>query len=69
MNICSFMPRPDRNGDFPVSRDYKDIDCLAHGCMFNRDEKCMVPSRCIIDDTGRCDGFQLRDQPKKVDGD
>jgi len=51
-----------------VSRDYEDVDCQATGCMFNRDRKCLVPSRCKIGTDGRCEGFQVRPQ-KPVDGD
>jgi hypothetical protein len=51
-----------------LSRDYLDIDCKATGCMFNRDEKCMVPSRAKIGPDGRCEGFQVP-PTKKIEGD
>lgn len=52
-----------------VSRDYLDVDCQAVGCLFNRDNKCMVPSKCKIATDGRCEGFQARTMPKVIDGD
>lgn len=52
-----------------ASRDYEDIDCQATGCMFNRNQKCSVPSRCAISDTGSCTGFKVRPTPSAVDGD
>lgn len=52
-----------------VSRDYQDVDCLAVACMFNRDKKCMVPSRANFGPDARCTGFQLPPQKGKVDGD
>lgn len=52
-----------------ASRDYEDIDCKATGCRFNMTEKCMVPSRCKISEDGRCQGFEARPLPKKIDGD
>ena len=51
------------------SRDTKDVDCKATGCMFNRAEKCAVPTRCKITTTGSCEGFQAKPLPPKVDGD
>lgn len=51
------------------SRDTKDVDCKATGCMFNRAEKCAVPTRCKITTTGSCEGFQAKPMPPKVDGD
>ena len=51
------------------SRDTKDVDCKATGCMFNRAEKCAVPTRCKITTTGSCEGFQAKPMPSKVDGD
>lgn len=51
------------------SRDTKDVDCKAAGCMFNRAEKCAVPTRCKITTTGSCEGFQAKPLPPKVDGD
>jgi hypothetical protein len=51
-----------------ASRDYLDVDCKATGCQFNRDEKCMVPSRYKIGADGRCEGFQVPPQ-KKIEGD
>jgi hypothetical protein len=57
--------------DFPVSRDWEDIDCKAVGCRYNLREKCMVPSRCKISDDGRCTGFEVKpmETNKKPDGD
>lgn len=44
---------------YPVSRDWKHIDCRAIGCMWNQDEKCIVPSLCKIGDDGKCKGFTV----------
>jgi len=58
--------------DFPVSRDWEDIDCKATGCLYNRSdvEKCMVPSKCKIGDMGECTGFEVKPfNPKQVNGD
>ncbi len=52
-----------------ASRDYLDVDCKAVGCMFNRDEKCMVPSRFVIGADGRCSGFQVPPQVTGKGGD
>ena len=51
------------------SRDTKDVDCKATGCMFNIAEKCAVPSHCKITATGSCEGFKAKPMPPKVDGD
>ena len=55
--VQGLMPR--RPHGFPVSRDWADIDCRATGCRWNRNEKCIVPSRCKISDDGRCNGFEV----------
>lgn len=64
------MPRERRPYGFPVSRDWADVDCKATGCRFNRNENCMVPSRCKINTEGRCEGFETPPvQVSKPDGD
>lgn len=68
--VHHLMPHSRRPYDFPVSRDWEDIDCKAVGCQYNRNEKCMVPSKCKINDEGRCNGFEAKALlPKAVDGD
>ena len=69
--VHGLMPHSRRPYGFPVSRDWEDIDCRAVGCMYNRGEKCMVPSRCKIGADGRCTGFEakLMKINKKPDGD
>ena len=63
------MPKGNRGGHHDwLSRDWEDIDCLATGCMFNRNEKCSVPSLCKIGEDGRCEGFKAKPMAK-VDGD
>lgn len=52
-----------------LSRDWDEVDCKAVGCKFNRNEKCMVPSRCKIGPTGQCEGFEAAVFNTKVDGD
>jgi hypothetical protein len=67
-----FAPRERRDGDFPVSRDWKHIDCKATGCQYNIGEQCMVPSQCEIGEDGRCKGFVANVKTKtksQIDGD
>lgn len=52
-----------------LSRDYPEVDCKATGCMFNLNDKCIVPSACKIGDDGKCAGFKPRPTPQKPDGD
>lgn len=63
------MPRNKRESDFPVSRDYADIDCLAVGCLYNLNKKCMVSSLAKIGKEGNCMSFKTRTFEKQVDGD
>jgi len=67
--IHGLMPR--RPHGFPVSRDWADVNCKATGCRYNRNETCMVPSRCKIGTDGRCAGFEVPpvDLLKKPEGD
>ena len=68
--IHGLMPRQNRPYGFPVSRDWADVDCKATGCRFNKCEKCMVPSRCKINASGSCEGFELKPLDlTKLDGD
>ncbi len=41
-----------------ASRDWQEIDCSAVACENNRNQKCLVPSRAVIGDDGRCRGFK-----------
>jgi hypothetical protein len=52
-----------------ISRDYEDLDCLAAGCVFNRDKKCAVPSLCRVAEDGKCAGFKARPAPRGLHGD
>lgn len=58
-----------RHYDYPISRDWLDIDCKAVGCKYNREEKCMVPSIAKIGENGQCTGFTPKPTPTKIDGD
>ena len=69
MNKRDLMFRSRRDGNFPVSRDWEDIDCRAVGCKYNILDKCAVPSIAKISEEGRCTGFMPKDTPKKIDGD
>ena len=51
------------------SRDTKDVDCQATGCLFNLLNKCRVPTNCKIGPDGRCEGFTAKTLPKVKDGD
>ena len=65
-----FMPHRERDSEYPVSRDWKHVDCLATGCMFNRNLSCSVPSRAQFDETAHCTGFVAgKIDNKKIDGD
>lgn len=56
--------------NFPVSRDWEDLDCKATGCLYNIREKCATPSICKIGEDGRCIGFVVKKvNLKQVDGD
>ena len=65
------MSRDRSPWDFPVSRDWEDIDCSATACIYNRIKKCTVPSLAKIGEDGRCGGFktEIETKPKeeKVD--
>ncbi len=54
---------PDRNDDFPMSRDYgyEDYECMRRLCISNRIGKCISPSRCAIGEDGKCEGFKQRE--------
>lgn len=68
MKTYGILPRIDREGDFPVSRDWKHVDCKAIGCEFNTNESCLIPSRAKLNEEGKCEGFSIK-LVKKVDGD
>lgn len=57
------------HGHYPVSRDWKHIDCQAVGCRYNLLKTCNVPSWCEINETGGCKGFEPKPLPAKIDGD
>jgi len=48
--------------DYPyMSRDWEDLDCKA-SCVYQRCNKCTIPSRAKINDEGRCEGFRRENQ-------
>lgn len=51
---------------FPRSRDHQDIDCNAKSCRYNRDGKCTTPSKAVINDDGKCQGFTVTGKSKSV---
>jgi hypothetical protein len=60
----------DRGGDHGWrSRDTKHIDCRATACNFNMSGHCAVPTRCVINETGGCDGFEAKPLRIQIDGD
>lgn len=62
--VNSFMDHS--NDGYPFySRDWQDIDCNAISCINNRNKKCLIPSLAIIDDNGKCIGFQIKQRTKK----
>ena len=54
-----------------VSRDYKTISCKALSCKynFNENEECCVPSRAKFNNEAKCEGFELKEDKYKGDGD
>ena len=52
-----FMPKGD--WQHPVSRDWAEVDCQAISCVYNKSEKCSVPSLAKIGEDGKCKGFSL----------
>jgi hypothetical protein len=67
----AMVPRiSNRRGDHDfVSRDWKHVVCAATGCRWNIVGECAVPSRCEIQDDGRCKGFETPLMKPKLDGD
>lgn len=65
--VQGLMPRQRRDGGFPVSRDWADLDCWATGCRWNQQEKCIVPSICKITADGRCKGFDPKPLPSQAE--
>ena len=47
-------------GEYPVSRDWKDIDCKTTVCQNNISGKCAVPSICSIGEDGTYSGFSIQ---------
>ncbi len=67
--IGGLMPRRSRDYDYPLSRDWKHIDCKAVGCKYNYNESCSVPSRANLNEEAKCSGFEAKELNKKIDGD
>jgi len=61
MQTNNFMPHRCPRIDFPVSRDWEDIDCASAICINNSNSKCSVPSLAKIGEDGRCKGFKTKD--------
>lgn len=62
-DVHGLMPHFDPNLTYPMSRDWKDIDCSAVSCANNKAGKCVTPSLAVIDANGRCTGFHLNLKP------
>jgi len=73
MNNGSHGLVPHRNqGDFPYSRDwiYDDQPCSMTSCLFNSmGGHCVVPSKCIIGEDGKCTGYVAKPISKEKTGD
>lgn len=63
------MPRPDRESEFPVSRDWATISCLALSCEYNRNAECGVPSLASFNEEGTCVNKKIKPLKKVVEGD
>lgn len=59
------VDRNTNNGYPYISRDWQEIVCKAISCQWNRSGFCTTPSRAIINDDGRCNGFNLRNNDDK----
>ena len=66
--VHGLVPHSER---FPASRDwvYDDIPCRRADCMFNTCDMCVVPSKCIIGEDGRCTGYVHVEKNRDKTGD
>ncbi len=57
----------------PRSRDWglPDFPCRRADCICNRGNHCVIPSKCVIGEDGRCEGYtpegKMRVQNEKPD--
>lgn len=61
-NLHNSLFAPHQPGhNYPYSRDwYLDyIKCSVVSCIYNRDEKCIIPSMCDIGEDGHCKNFKI----------
>ena len=62
-----FMPHNDGRFRFPGSRDFMldHIPCQATTCICNTGGLCFAPSRCKINEEGKCSNYTPRRVEKK----
>lgn len=63
------MPWYERESEFPVSRDWAEISCLALSCEYNRNAQCGVPSLAKFNEEGTCINKKIKPLKQVVDGD
>ena len=61
--VKGLMPHSDGfmgGGGYPRSRDWglPNYPCKRSNCVCNKNGKCFVPSRCVIGEDGKCEGYQ-----------
>jgi len=61
MEEKGFMYNP---GGHILSREWQDIPCQRTSCAANMFGTCAVPSRCVIGEDGKCEGYILKDEVK-----
>ena len=62
MEEKGFMYNP---GGHILSREWQDIPCQRISCVANTYGKCAVPSRCVIGEDGKCEGYIIGYDIKK----
>jgi hypothetical protein len=68
MDKKGLMPHHDPFNEFPYSRDWHmdNIKCKAANCVCNNGSgECVVPSKCVLDDTGKCENLTRMVGPQK----
>ncbi len=62
---CEKHSLMDKGDGYPMSRDhgYTNFKCKQRTCMSNYSGSCISPSRCIIGEDGKCEGFIAQVKP------
>ncbi len=56
---------PHREDRYPRSRDWDlpNFSCKRRNCVANVGGHCMTPSKCEIDENGKCSGYKSKENP------